>query len=91
MNVADEYDRVLVRGGQAHDTVVRALVVDDTRHLTDVQYDRGSARVVVTPLCGQICAAFAFHDVLDLAGSLAHGFPHGGDRRAVHIRGVVAS
>ena len=91
MNVADEHDRVIVVCGQAHDTVVCALVVNDTRHLTDVQHDGGSARVIVTPLGCQVRATLAFHDVLDLAGTFTHRLPHGRNRRTVHVGRVIAT
>ena len=91
MNVTNEHNRVLVRGGQAHNTVVRALAAHDTRHLTGVRHNWGGASVVVTPLSGQVRAALAFHDFLDLAGSLAYCLPHGRDSRTVHIGRVVAS
>ena len=91
MNVTDEHDRVLVRGGQTHDTVIRSLVAHDARHLAHIQYDRGSARVVVAPLGGQVGAALAFHDFLDLRSALTHRLPHGSNRRTVHIRGMEAS
>ena len=91
MNVADEHDRVIVVCGQAHDTVVRALVVNDTRHLADVQHDGGSARVVVAPLGGQVRTTLALNDFLDLAGTFTHRLPHGRNRRTVHVGRVVST